>query len=370
MKKKVCFVMTDAFSFNVLCRGQLEFLKQNYDVDVTLVAGGGESQYKQLEERCVGRVVRVPMHRKPNMLGDILSLVGLLRFFSFNRFDVVVYSTPKAMLLSSVACFVTMQKKRVCLIRGRAYESCSGLRRKIFLFFDFISIKLSSSVLSISNSLSSAYADDGLKTHSIVVLGKGSSNGVDIEKFHPCSLPSSAFEKKAFQVGVVGRVCVDKGILELDEVIRRVKQIRPDINFSIVGRIEDKEAERLVGNLVKDELVDYLDHKDKIESFLQKLDLHLFLTHREGFGNVALEAAACAVPTYAYDTVGVRDSVCNNVSGKLFPFGDIENLVEHIVFSADYPGLFKNSFKGSRDWAVTGFDSRLVWRRYFEFLLS
>lgn len=41
MKKKVCFVMTDAFSFNVLCRGQLEFLKQNYDVDVTLVAGGG-----------------------------------------------------------------------------------------------------------------------------------------------------------------------------------------------------------------------------------------------------------------------------------------------------------------------------------------
>src|SRR5690554_2906231 len=277
MKKKICFVMTDALSFNVLCRGQLEFFKNNYDVDVTLVSGGDETQCKQLKKRCVGRVVRVPMHRKPNVLGDLLSLIRLLRFFSFNRFDVIVYSTPKAMLLSAIACFVTMQKKRVCLIRGRAYEGYAGLKRKVFLLLDYISIKLSSTVLSISDSLRSAYADDGLKTNSIVVLGKGSSNGVDIEKFSPCSLPLQAFEKKAFQVGIVGRMCVDKGVLELDEVIRRVKKVRPNVKFSIVGRLEDEEAERLVDNLVKDGLVDYLEHKDRIESFFQKLDLHLFL---------------------------------------------------------------------------------------------
>jgi phosphatidylinositol alpha-1,6-mannosyltransferase len=50
----------------------------------------------------------------------------------------------------------------------------------------------------------------------------------------------------------------------------------------------------------------------------------------EGFGMVALEAAAHGLPTVAFAAGGVPDAVADGVSGNLLPAGDYEGMAARI----------------------------------------
>ncbi|WP_108470810.1 glycosyltransferase family 4 protein [Rhodanobacter thiooxydans] len=51
----------------------------------------------------------------------------------------------------------------------------------------------------------------------------------------------------------------------------------------------------------------------------------------EGFGMVAVEAAAHGLPTVAFDVGGVGDAVADGCSGRLVPAGDYDMFVEQVV---------------------------------------
>ncbi|MCH8544995.1 MAG: glycosyltransferase [Alcanivorax sp.] len=367
MKKRVCMLITDAVSFNVLCRGQLEFFRDNYDVDLTLVCGGSIIERDILKERSVGKVVYIPFRRQPALFHDFWCLLRLLLFFLFNRFDVIVYSTPKVMLLAAVASFCTLQRKRISVIRGRVYEDFLGLKRKFYILLDKIVICLSTDNVSISGSLRKAYIDDGFNGCDISVLGMGSSNGVDLDRF--CISESSKKKRDGFVVGVVGRICKDKGIEQIEEVISYVKSKRPDIDFIFVGSIDDEAGSTVIRRLLAGGLATHIPHTSNIQELFASFDLHLFLSHREGFGNVAIEAAACSIPTFAFDVVGVRDSVRDGVSGIVFDFLDSNRVSEAILEYADDPHRFGARFVNARKWAAENFEQKAVWKGYLDFYL-
>ena len=186
LTKKICFIITDAISFNVLCRGQLEFIRDNSDFDITLVCGGSQTQLDILEKRKIGKVINANFKRNPSLLKDTKSLLFLLKYLTLNRFDIVVYSTPKALLLGSIASCVTLHKNRVAIVRGRVYENFSGKKRLFFHMLDKIALSTSSKVVFISDSLRQAYLNDDLIERSKgVLLGSGSSNGVDTINYSP-----------------------------------------------------------------------------------------------------------------------------------------------------------------------------------------
>lgn len=221
--KKICFVMTEASQFNILCRGQLEYFSRQQDLEITLVCGGSQSDIDQLKSRNVGNVKFINMVRQPSIFVDFIALLQLFIFFMFNRFDVVVYSTPKALLLGSIAAFFTIQKKRIALIRGRAYENFQGKKRKIFEILDKISLIFSHDVLFISHELKRMYLLENLTSDSkSFVIGAGSSNGVDTLKFSPLNVKNN---NDIFSILVIGRVCFDKGIQDLAHIL---KYLDPD----------------------------------------------------------------------------------------------------------------------------------------------
>lgn len=55
----------------------------------------------------------------------------------------------------------------------------------------------------------------------------------------------------------------------------------------------------------------------------------------EGFGIVAIEAAACGRPTVAFDVDGVGDAVINGVTGQLIPFAEYLKMAEAIKLIID-----------------------------------
>ncbi|MCX7672397.1 MAG: glycosyltransferase family 4 protein [Thiobacillaceae bacterium] len=71
-------------------------------------------------------------------------------------------------------------------------------------------------------------------------------------------------------------------------------------------------------------------------------DVHVFPVRAlpndpEGFGMVAVEAAAHGVPTVAYATGGVTDAVSTGVSGHLVPPGDARAFARAVIELLDHP---------------------------------
>lgn len=362
--KKVCLIVTDAVSFNSLYRGQLEFLRDSSNFSITLISGGDLSEIKKLEERDVGTVLNFGFKREPCLFVDFKTLIKLSIFLLFNRFDLIIYSTPKALLLGSVASSLSFQKKRVAMIRGRAYENFNGRNRKAFAFLDKISLRLSTETLFISESLKKLYLHENLvEPVKAKILGLGSSNGVDTTRFLP-----STKKNDIFTIVIVGRICMDKGVKDLSEILSRLKN--RNIKILLFGSIEGKESEDVLNDiLINYSFVKYCGKTNSVEDVFQEADLHLFLTHREGFGNVAIEAASSGIPTFAYNVVGVKDSVKEGVSGKRFPVGDYDKIATAIDDASIDP-LFSKKYSEARAWAVKGFEQKVVWYNYLEYFNS
>jgi len=376
MNKKVCFVVTDAVSFNVLMRGSLEHLSSYSDFELTLICGGKEGDIDALEARNVGRVIRVPMVRKPRFFLDVRCLFKLAIFFKRNKFDLVVYSTPKAMLLCSLASFF-FQPKRLALFRGRAYERYSGLKYFVYSKLDKLLFKLSSHCCSISMELKRNLCKDlMIPTDHISVVGKGSSNGVDVGKFCPPSEELKwqlrrqyGLNPEQFVVLVAGRLCRDKGIEDVSMLIERFGF--KNFKFLVVGLVDDEFGTEFLKRYRTNESVIILEHTDNISELFKLSDVHLFLSRREGFGNVAIEAAASGVPTVAYDISGLRDSVSNGLSGYLIePFSvDLVERKLRELYEQVLSGQSPLPVNTIRNWAVSNYDSTVVWenyRKYYE----
>lgn len=362
--KKICFIITDAISFNTLCKGQLEYFTDSKLFDITLICGGDEKQIEILRARNVGRVITMPLLRKPNLVQDIKCLFLLWKYLAVHRFDVIVYSTPKALLLGSLASFFSFQRNRLALVRGRVYENYTGKKRSFFSFLDKLNLAVSHKAIFISDSLRNIYLQEKIiSKRKSVLLGSGSSNGVDTKKFFP--LVSQDSQNK-FNIIMVGRICEDKGIKELEQLLSRIATL--PINFTLVGKVEDMQSQNIVDDLLnKYDFLNHIQHTTQPVKYFQQSNLHLFLSHREGFGNVALEAASCNIPTFAYDVVGVRDSVQHDITGLRFSFQDIEGIAQAIEEAVKNPKIFKEKFSKSREWAVENFEQKQVWENYLNF---
>ncbi len=76
-------------------------------------------------------------------------------------------------------------------------------------------------------------------------------------------------------------------------------------------------------------------------------------SRKEGWGITTLEANACGTPVISADVPGLRDAVRHNVTGLLYPYGNINDLERHITLLLKNPTLCTNLSEGAIHWAST-----------------
>ena len=287
--------------------------------------------------RAMGLKTRVvPMARYPSPIKDILSLIRLWWFFLWHRFDVVKVSTPKASFLGALAARLSGHRHVIYMVRGRPYETFTGWRLRLMRTIEWISCHLAQYVLPICHELGDKLVEEGLcNRKKIRVLGSGSSKGVDLGRFSPTEETRQAGKEIRRECGIgdddfailfVGWLRREKGVDELIEAFAPLAEERPSLHLFLLGNYEhsDPLEDKTIETIESHPRIHHLPWRVNPAPVYAAADLVAFPSHREGFGNIPLEAAAMGLASVASDIMGCREAVQDGVIGLLFPTGDAD----------------------------------------------
>lgn len=312
-------------------------------------------------------VAEVSMRRAVSPLADLRALWFLCGLLRRLKPDLTEFSTPKAGLLGSIAAFLCHVPARVYLLRGLRAETATGLMRRILLWGERLASAASHIVLCNSESLRSRALELAIAPPAkLCLLGLGSSNGVDVERFYPGSTkirPSLFLRQSEPVIGFVGRLTRDKGIPELLDAFEQILILHPAARLLCVGWFDDCE------DSLDDICLKRLRHHPRVlisgmvtdtAPYYRAMDVLVLPTWREGFPNVALEAAASGLPVVATNCTGARDAVLAEVTGLLIPPGSPEAIAEAVSRLLSDSDLRFRLGRAARTWVQEQFLNRTV----------
>lgn len=285
------------------------------------VAAAPDGRLERVAARDGARAHPVPLARRGIGLGDLRSLLALVRVTRHVAPDLVVASTPKAALLGMLAAWWCGVPRRVFLIRGLVGRS------RLLCELEALTARLATDHLVVSPSLLAlARARGVLRQDEGEVLGDGMSAGVEPVAPSPRS-PGPPI------VGFVGRLGADKGIALLADAWARIGAAHPGATLRLIGEWDpnDPVPEPVRQRLLGDPRVVLTGWVDDPAPHVAGLDLLLLPSAREGFPNAPMEAAALGVPTVATRVTGTTDAVLDGVTGRLVPPGDAGALAEAAI---------------------------------------
>ncbi|MDT8383305.1 MAG: glycosyltransferase [Gammaproteobacteria bacterium] len=146
-----------------------------------------------------------------------------------------------------------------------------------------------------------------------------------------------------------GRISKEKGIFDLPDIIANVKQSMPDVKIVIAGTGPAEDA--LKQALPEALFLGWVD-KHYLAELYAGLDLFVFPSRFDTFGNVILESFTYGMPAVAYNCKGPKDIIQHDVSGYLA--NDIEQMSDHIIrFFSSEPkraGMIQKAIRRSQDY--------------------
>jgi glycosyltransferase involved in cell wall biosynthesis len=349
----------------LVLRGRLRTLREA-GFHVTLVSSPGQLLSRTAAEEGVESIA-IPMRREIAPFADLLSLVRLCWLLCRLRPEMTEFSTPKAGLLGSIAARLCGVPARVYFLRGLKLETCRGLKRRILLAAERVASRCSHEVLCNSESLrNQALALGVASAAKLRVLGNGSTNGVDVERFSPGSSDVRGrlrLPKSGAVVGFVGRLTRDKGLPELVEAFDAILAAKPDAHLLLVGwfdRSEDSVDDVVRSRIASHPRIHFTGFVADTAPYYRAMDVMVLPTWREGFPNAVLEAAATGIPVVTTLVTGSRDAVVPEVTGLLVPPGHPAAIREAVLDLLRSRERRRRMGQAARDWVLDRYVNQRV----------
>ncbi|CEJ70993.1 N, N'-diacetylbacillosaminyl-diphospho-undecaprenol alpha-1,3-N-acetylgalactosaminyltransferase [Chryseobacterium oranimense G311] len=372
MNKKILHVITVSFVINHFFGKQFKYLRTKTNNDYFLGCTPSE-EFFQLADPLKYKPFSVDVTRNISPITDLKAIYKIYKFIKKNKIDTVVGHTPKGGMVAMIAAFFAGVQDRVYFRHGIIYETSTGFKRVLLKNIDRLSGNLASKVVCVSHSVKKISEEDHLNAPSKnIILGIGTCNGIDTEnKFNPEKQDNSLVADikqelgiidKDFVIGYVGRLVKDKGINELIEAWKMLREKYPNLKLLLVGPIEERDAiseesKRIIKNDINIINTGFVLNA---APYFSIMDIFVLPTYREGFPTVSLEASSMKLPVLITKATGCEESILENQTG-LFIENDPADIIEKIEFYIENSEVKQQHGNNGRDFVRQNFEETKIW---------
>lgn len=309
-----------------------------------------------------------------NPFADIQSYLQLKKLLKELQPDVVFSYFAKPVIYGSMAAKAAKVPLIIGMLEGLGYtftEQPEGqkFKTKLIRNIQVLLYKLAFPCLDKmiflnpddQNDLLEAY---GLKVPEVHILGGIGLNLKDYE--------FSEAKVNPIRFLFIGRLLKEKGVFELIQAIRIVKQKHPQAHFTILGAIDHQNMGALkqeeLDDLIKEQLFEYPGYVTNVNEWITESSVFILPSYREGVPRSTQEAMAIGRPIITTDVPGCRETVTDGLNGFLVPRWNATVLAEKICYFIENPEQVKIMGFESYKMALKKFDAEKVNSKLIEIM--
>lgn len=332
-------ITTAPISLRYLLAGQMRFMSEN-GMEVIMVSSDGKELEGLTEaERCQHYII--PMARAIHPIKDLIALWKLVWYFKKIKPDIVHSHTPKAGLLGMLAARIACVPHRIHTVAGLRYVTTHGIMRSLLKGMEWITNLAAQHVWPNSIRMHQFMLHEKIvSAKKSKVIRKGSSNGVDLNRYAKSKLMPATLKKIKeaiqYQEGckyflVSGRLTKDKGIPEVIESFIQLANLHANVKLILVGQYEpllDPLPENTISLIHNHPSIKLIPWTSELEYYMAIADFLVHASHREGFPSTLLQAGAMECPILCSNIDGNIDLIEHEKTGFLFEKGDAKQLLQ------------------------------------------
>jgi glycosyltransferase involved in cell wall biosynthesis len=371
---KIAHITTVDLTLRYILFNQLKDL-QSRGYDLTTISTYGEN-VGYLEENHIPHI-SIPISRRLTPIQDIRSLWLLYRVIKRERFDIVHTHTPKAGLLGQVAAKLAGVPVIVNTVHGFYFhEHMKPIRRSLYILLEKIAARCSSHIFTVNHEDRDTAIQLRISpSDKIEVLGTGGV-GIDTQRFDRMNISESTIalyrqhmglKHNDYVVGFVGRLVVEKGLVELFAAIEKIRDQIQSLRILIIGPSDEEKADALNAGRASefniDDICVFTGLRQDIPELMALMNVFILPSHREGFPVSPMEASSMSLPVIVTNVRGCREVIEHEITGLVVPLGDVDALADAIVRLAHDPAYSDSLGKNGRIRAEVEFDENLVFTK-------
>jgi glycosyltransferase involved in cell wall biosynthesis len=310
----------------------LQGLRRDTPWEIHLAYGPEQDEGSLVEEAQKLGVVLHPLKslkRNLNLWDDLRAHEELLNFFRDEDFDLVHTHSSKAGVLGRIAARGAGIPRIVHTIHGLAFDDYQPCwKNAIYVAAEQWASENCDFIIGVCQTMIDQALAEGIGSRSAM---RAIYSGFPLDSFLSIQPRSS---DNRFVIGLVARMFELKGHEDLMKLAPKIFQHWEDVDFLVVGdgplrqqwdawlSVHSKWKSRIqfVGRVAP----------DQVAQQIQKMDLVLHLSWREGLARVIPQALAAARPVCVYDIGGASEVVENGKNGWIVRPGDLKKIEEVI----------------------------------------
>lgn len=197
-------------------------------------------------------------------------------------------------------------------------------------------------------------------------------SGVDLRKFTPQKITQ---KNQKFIFLMVSRLLKDKGIFELLEATKILKQKYSNFEIHLLGEVGSRNTTAIgkdeLQEWVDQQLVVYLGTTDHVQDVIRHVDCVVLPSYREGTPRSLLEASAMEKPIITTNAIGCKEVVSDGKNGYICSARDAKDLalkMEKMLNTTEDELRMMGQY--GRKKMEKEFDEKIVIEKYCEAILG
>ncbi|WP_180058027.1 glycosyltransferase family 4 protein [Acinetobacter sp. YH12141] len=373
------FLMISSFLPSVLnFRGKLLEAIASHGYDIHIMAPEFVSfPEEQRKLQALGyHLHEIPMQRTgTNPVADLKTLLATYSLIKKIKPDYVLSYTIKPVIYGILAAWLAKVPYRFALITGLGYAFQNVEHGSKRSFFQKVVHGLYQQALSHSHKVFFQNPDDLklfqdlklVKPHLPTVIVNGS--GVNVTDFNVLPFPVNTQNNPKLSFLLIARLLGDKGVREYAEAAKLIKQQHPEVEFHLVGWIDENPAAIQQSELdtwIADARLQYWGKLSDVRPAIAESSVYVLPSYREGTPRTVLEAMAMGRAIITTDAPGCRETVIQGKNGFLVEIKSVTSLVDAMQEFIYNPKLIEQMGQRSREIALHKYDVHQVNRHMMQ----